>query len=238
MIENVKENLKKIDKKLAAVFLCFSLMFITSVSFADAKPYMKSDNSFISITGNVASVVSAKGRGFTLDFGDGLIAVEVDDFDLDDDSAGILPGERVTVYGRIDDDLFEMRSIEASSVYVHDRSTYYFASSLDEDGSAYIYSYFPDHPKDGSWVSVAGTVKDVDSDGKQFVVDTGIRKIDVETHALAYNPLDKVGFQKIKKGDLVSVTGILDENFMSKDDIVADSVITVTVNKDKIEKKG
>lgn len=224
-------NFEFTKSSLIAFVMFLAVAFFTTNLQADEKPYKKSDGSYISITGDVASTVSAKGVGFTLDYGDGIIAVEADDFDMDDDSAGILPGERVTVYGRIDDDLFEIRSIEAGTIYVHDRNSYYFASSADEELSTLTYSYFPEHPKDGSWVSVDGVVKNVDSKGKEFEIKAGSKEFKIETHALGYNPLDNIGLQQIQKGDRVSVTGILDTDFLNEDDIVANSVITVNKNK-------
>ncbi len=61
---------------------------------------------------------------FRLDYGEGLIAVEMDDWDWYDEANPIKPGDRVNVYGRIDADLHQKRTIEADSVCVFDRNTY------------------------------------------------------------------------------------------------------------------
>ncbi len=42
----------------------------------------------------------------------------MDDWDDDADAYALLEGDEVTVSGRIDDNLYEIRTIEASRVYV------------------------------------------------------------------------------------------------------------------------
>ena len=39
----------------------------------------------------------------------------------------------MTVYGRVDDDLYETTTIEASSIYDQDLGTYFYASAADEE---------------------------------------------------------------------------------------------------------
>lgn len=209
------------------VACAFVIFFFAGNAFAAPKPYEKPDRSYITITGDVASPTITKGAGFTLDYGEGLIEVEVDDLDFDDDSQGVLAGERVTVYGRIDADLFETRSIEAGSVHVHNRNMYYFANSADEEWERYAYSPPLSYPVDGTWLTVSGIVQSVDVDGKEFEIDTGLRELQVNTQKLGYNPLDRLGIQRIRKGDQVSVTGRLDKNFFDEDDIIATSVVTL-----------
>lgn len=218
-------------KQLYGVVLVSALLLCTfSSQCLAANPYKKANQSYISITGTVASIASVKGKGFTLDYGDGVIAVEADDWDYDDDSAGLYPGERVTVRGLIDDDLFETRSIEANSVYAHGRNTYYYASSADEEDIVYN-TYPPYFPSEGSWVTVTGEVESVDSDDKTFELSTTFNQFEVQVDELSYNPLDKIGLQQLKPGDRVSVTGTLDKDFFDQDDIHASSIVTLSNGK-------
>ena len=66
------------------------------------------DDSWISISG---TVVTPQADSFKLDFGNGLVTVEVDDFDRTGEGVLLRDGDRVTVFGRIDDDLFEKTKI-------------------------------------------------------------------------------------------------------------------------------
>ena len=49
---------------------------------------------------------------FVLDYGSGTILVEMDDWDSYGDAYGLMDGDRVTVFGRIDDDFFEVAKVE------------------------------------------------------------------------------------------------------------------------------
>lgn len=188
-------------------------------------PYAQPDNSWISISG---TVVDPKADRFTLDYGEGLITVEMDDWDSYGEAYGLLDGDKVTVYGRIDDDLFERATIEAGSVYVENLNTYFYASSADEEDLYSPYFWSVETPLVLSEATIRGTVTSVDPIEREFTVDTGLQKIEVDTSHLGYDPLDAVGFQKIETGDRVSVTGGFDLNFIEGRQFEADSVVTLS----------
>ena len=71
-------------------------------------PYELANNTWISLSGTVHAVSPDT---FELDYGEGNITVEMDDGDRDADAYKLLHGDKVTVNGLIDDDLFEMRTI-------------------------------------------------------------------------------------------------------------------------------
>lgn len=195
-------------------------------------PYAKVDESWISLTGDV---VDSSFEQFRLDYGEGLITVEMDDWDWYDEADHILPGDRVTVYGRIDDGLYERRTIEADSVYVFDRNTFYYASDADEEDLAFFSSVVI---PDGAWMSVNGTVKKIS--GREFVLDTGSGTVRIDTILMPYNPLDDVGLQQVSTGDRVLVTGHLDIDFFEKREIQADTIVTLArdAKKKKSQKSG
>lgn len=214
-------------KFIMAVFMCLGTV---SLSYA-ANPYAKPDSSWIGINGTVAS---ASDDAFLLDYGEGLITVEMDDWDWYDEGKGILAGDQVSVYGKIDKDLYEARTIEASSVYVKGLNTYFFANPADEEIDATIGMYnFTLPAEDGSRVNVSGMVKDIN--GREFTLDTGPGKIKVDTKGMKYNPLDSNGYQKLHKGDVVTVGGYLDLDFFEKREIQATSVVTLSRDNRKNE---
>ena len=185
-------------------------------------PYLKPDGSSISISGTAVNTVLW--QAFTLDYGEGTILVEMDDWDTDDDSMGIPEGSKVTVYGKIDDSLYETTTIEASSVYVENLGTYFYASSADDEGDVSEYWATPAPIIVGQTV-VRGTVTDVND--REFTIDTGTRALTVDTGTMPYNPLDDVGYQKIEEGDYVSVSGNMDYSFWEGRELLADSVVTL-----------
>lgn len=186
-------------------------------------PYEQPDDTYISLSGTVTSSTPSS---FVLDYGEGLVTVEMDDWDWYGDAYGILPEDEVTVYGYVDDDLFETTSIEASSVWVEDLNTYFYASGADEEGVGEIKPY----PYMGTvWYdydyTVTGTVTSVQEDIREFTIDTGTREVSVDTWQLGYNPIDDEGFLQIEEGDRVTVYGDLDLDAFDEREISAEALV-------------
>ncbi|MFO7767068.1 MAG: hypothetical protein R6V33_11605, partial [Pelovirga sp.] len=179
-------------------------------------PYLQPDNTWITISGEVESVSA---DAFTLDFGEGVITVEMDDGDRDADGYKLLPGDKVTVSGMIDDDFYEQTTIEASSVYVENLGTTFYASAVDEEGIGETFIT----PVVKSKLTVRGTVTAVSGD--DFVINNGLRSVRVDISELPYNPLDDEGYLKIEVGDFVRATGTMDQEFFEGRQLMADTVV-------------
>ena len=199
---------------IPALMLCAAAAWAQQVN-----PYAKADNSWIAISGTVKS---AGPDSFVLDYGKGAVTVEMDDWDWYAEGYKLLKGDKVRVYGSIDDDLFETAKIEASSVYVQNLGTYFYASSADEEDT-----YVPHGVGlDPLSTAVTGTVTSIQ--GRTFTIDTGARQLTVDTTGMPYNPLDDEGYQKIRKGSRVSVSGRLEDTLFSKRQLDATSVLTLS----------
>jgi len=188
---------------------------------SEKSPYLRADDTWISISGEVTSVSP---DSFMLDYGKASILGEMDDGDRDADGYKLMDGDRVTVNGMIDDDFFESTRIEASSVYVEKLGTTFYASAVEEE-DRYYWVTTPT-PIVLSQTVVQGTVTEVNDD--EFVVDTGLRRIEVEIEDMPYNRLDDEGYQKIGKGDLVRATGHIDDDFFEGRVLEADNVVKLT----------
>ncbi|WP_462320985.1 hypothetical protein [Halochromatium sp.] len=207
-------------KMMASSALALALTGATAVWAED--PMTEPDDSWISVSGTVESVTN---DAFVLDYGEGVMTVEMDDGDRDADGYKLVSGDKVTVNGRIDDNLFEARTLEASSVYVENIDTYFYASAVDEEDIDNVIVTVST-PVVISATTVQGTVTEVSAE--EFVVDTGLRQVRVEVEEMAYNPLDDQGYQKIEVGDRVSVTGQIDDDLFEGRELVADSVVTLS----------
>lgn len=196
-------------------------LLLSGFGLADENPYTMADNAWISISGSVESV---RPGNFTLDYGDGQVIVEMDDGDRDADAYKLMEGDEVRVSGRIDDDFFETTKIEASSVFVKNVSTTFFASSVDEETSEGLAaSVGADYD---SPAVIHGTVTEV-RDG-EFVIDAGLAAdLRVSVDELADNPLDEEGYQQIHTGDRVRVTGEIDSRLIEDRELVATSVVNL-----------
>lgn len=181
-------------------------------------PYARPNNSWIGISGMVKSVERDR---FVLDYGDGSITVEMDDGDRDGDAYALVPGDKVTVTGKVDADLFEKTTIEAANVYVEKLGTTFYASEIDEEDL----SVAAVQPVVISKTVVQGTVTDVRSD--EFVIDTGSRRLTIGVGKMPYNPLDDEGYQRIEPGDFVSVVGNMDRDVLADRRLVASAVTEI-----------
>jgi hypothetical protein len=201
-------------------FTSLAMVSIIAVAIAGslsaADPSERKDGSWITVSG---TAVSPSADAFTLDYGQGTIRVEMDDWQ----GYRINDGNRVTVSGRIDDDFFETKSINASYVYDQNYSSYFYADATYESNYFWNASNKPIVLGEST---LYGTVSSVDPDDRSFVLDTDKRKVTVTTNSMYYNPLDKVGYQRIEVGDRVTVGGQMKDGFFSDRKLEADSVIT------------
>lgn len=186
-------------------------------------PYEMADDTWISLSGEVEEVSADE---FLLDYGGGMVTVEMDDGDRDADGYKLVRGDDVTVTGVIDDDFFEATTIEAGSVYVEKLGTYFYASTADEE-DRYITIY---GPTVNATAVVQGTVTEVRD--HEFVVDTNVRSVTVDVSEMLYNPLDDTGYQQIEAGDMVSASGGVDYDFFEGREIMAQTVTTLVKNFD------
>lgn len=216
-------TIRQFQSKLGS-FL-YSLIVLGALTGATAHadsqdPYSKPDDSWITISGTVDSVMR---DSFKLDYGDGLVTVEMDDGDRDADAYKLLPGDEVTVSGIVDDDFFEATTIEASSVYVADLNTTFYSSSFDDElveGPAY---YWYPIPEIVDSATVRGTVTAVSNE--TFILASGDRRLIVNVDDMPYNPLDDEGYQRIGVGDKVTVRGEVRGDLFQTRQIMADSVV-------------
>ncbi|PPK51649.1 NirD/YgiW/YdeI family stress tolerance protein [Marinobacter persicus] len=196
-----------------------TLALAPAAALAEESPYLAADGSWITLSGKVTSTTA---DSFKLDYGEGLVTVEMDDWDWFEESGEVLPGDEVTVYGEVDDDTFESAKIEANSVYVDNLGTYFYASDADEE-SVNDLDIAP--TIDLGQIVLTGTVTGVD--GSEFTIDSGDQKMTVDTASMPYDPMDDEGYQKIEKGDQVTVTGDMETDTLEAAELMADSVVTL-----------
>lgn len=193
---------------------------------AQENVYSKPDDSWVELSGRIVSVAP---NSFQFDYGEGLITVEMDDWDWYDEDSRLDHGDYVTVAGTIDDGLFEASRMEAESIYSQDRSTHYANPEGEEKAGNPFRSpstvLVPGTAPTGSFVRLTGVVKAVD--GRSFTLATGSKELTVDTSDMTYNPMDDVGHQQVKKGDRVEVSGELTKAFVEKRKLVADLVVSL-----------
>lgn len=176
---------------------------------------------WLSVSGTVERVA---GEMFVLDYGPGTIPVEMDDYDWYNENA-IAVGDKVTVTGRMDDDFFQTRRIEASTVYVDSLHTLFYASAADEEDVTVPVIDIAVLRSGG--IALTGTVQSIAGD--EMTVDTGAFDYKVDTGSLGYDPFDADGAQHIAIGERVSVTGRVDDaDLFERREIDATSLIELS----------
>ncbi len=168
-----------------------------TASAQQANPYTRPDGSWITIGGTVHDLMP---NAFTLNYGRGVIRVEMDQAARKADTDMLEEGDTVDVTGRVDDDFLRLETIQAGSVYDARLDKYFYASSLDEDDRASAEVRLP-HPMTTEF---RGMVTQIGDD--EFTIDRGPRKVTVRVDQMESSPLDDTGRQKLAVGDYVSVT--------------------------------
>jgi len=139
------------------------------------------------------------------------------------------PGDEVTVTGRLDRDRQASRRLEAASVFVRNRGTYYRASGADEEdlrsggGSLRGLSF-------GS-VEARGHVVSVGLG--EFMLASAHGDIRVDVSRLGDNLRDDQGAQRIGVGDRVFVWGDFDPGPMEAPQIRAEGLVTILPDRTK-----
>ncbi|RUO63124.1 hypothetical protein [Pseudidiomarina insulisalsae] len=212
---------------LRTTLLASSIIFALSGAAQAQDVKSMPDETWVSMSGEVASTTPTS---FILDYGKGLITVEIGSwrwFQLE--GHALLPGDDVTVYGEIDDDFAERATLDATSVYVDSLDSYFYAGTIDE-ASDEIKADFDVLAMDTlSPVDVNGTVTEVREAEREFVIDSGMQAVTVDTSDMSANLLDDEGFQQIEVGDYVSVAGEWSSEIVGSLEIKADRIVSAEV---------
>lgn len=210
-----------LKRTLSLITATLPLMF-AGHALAESNPYAQGDDTWVTLSG---TAVDTQKDGFTLDYGAGLVQVEMDARFSTRDAQVVNEDNKVTVYGRIDDDLFEKATIEADSVFVENSRTYFHPVPADEE-AVERFDMSPLIPVQEGDISVSGTISSID--GRTFTITaTGGRGVTVDTSELHYNPLDRRGQQQLNVGDYVTVHGRMDERTLAQREFTAKHIIAL-----------
>ena len=178
------------------------------------------DRSWINLSG---TVVSTTPNSFVLDYGPNTINVEMDDWDWYQEGRALKPGERVVVTGRVDQDLWENKKIEASSVYVRNLNTYFYANGQDEEDLATSTVYVAAVP---AFADSTGYITAIE--GQEFTLGSAGGAIRVDTSQLPANARPQ-----LKVGDRVYVWGDLDIDISERDELMAKGIVVLAKDRTK-----
>ncbi len=212
---------------VAALVSAVGLSLTVASPMAMSKESMK-DDSWVTLSGTITKV-DDEGEEFTLDYGSGSIRVEVEDWSWGDRPDRIRQGDRVTVNGRVDDDLFQSKEIDAESVYDEGRGAFYYRSDFgNAKGPRVSYSGAPDQLEDDYWITLTGTVSEIDN--PVFYVHAGGKKIRIDTSHMRKSPLRKEAERPLEVGDRVQISGVYDDGFFKRGELDAGTIVRFEAN--------
>jgi uncharacterized protein YdeI (BOF family) len=186
-------------KQASTVVLAVAAMLGAGASSALAQAGPGAAGDWVALSGTVVAV-DRDGEEFRVGHGDLEIEVEMDDWSVHGTQA-VAVGDVVTVIGRSDDDLFEDRSLEATSVYVARLQDYAYRDPRHPDPyAAGEGGPVADPGAGGDWLRVTGTLAAV-GEG-ELSLTTGGTTVRVDVRGSAGQP--------VGAGDRVVVTGMLD----------------------------
>lgn len=183
----------------------------------EVSPWDKDDGQWITIAGKVTE---AGVNTFKLDYGEGAIIIEIDDYDRELEGFNIKNDDKVIVTGRIDADKDQKRSIEAASVYVSNIKKSFFASADDEEE---VITKLRQASANGTGLALTGAI--VFTAEKLMTIDNGVQIFDVSTELLPEDAFDKEGELQLKVGDKVTAYGTITDGFVDARKFVATKVI-------------
>ena len=224
-------EIRKGDKKMKKTLFMYFIVIITlfgALPIASATDAKKIKETLIGVSG---TVTDPKANQFMLDYGKGKFTVEMDGWKWYTQNYSKMAGDKVTVYGILLETFLDGKTIDATSVYDEKMGKYFFGRSRDEaknykDSGSPIFDYWGKGKVIGvGYITVQGTV--TSAKGRVFTIDTGKKKLTINTSSMPYDPLDKKGYQAIRKGDYLSVTGTMSEAFMDKGELVADHIVVL-----------
>ena len=179
------------------------------------------DQSPVVLTGTIGEI---RDDEFDLNYGaNSAITVELDRFNWTDNATDFLTtGQKVTIEGYIDDDLFEGREIEAYNMHIHQNATYYLTDTNNATPSDYAVNGVS--LEDGAYITVTGTVTEVHA-AKFSIITSAGDKFSVDAKDLDPPLRLTNGTYFVAPGDHVNIRGNFDMRYYQNKTVFADRVI-------------
>ena len=190
------------------IFVILSLIIFGSCSSNNINKnldeYQEATNGeYLTLNGKITDVGP---NSFSMSIDNEKILVEMDDFDYFKEGYQLKKGDKVMVFGMVDKDYLERRSLEASTVYVKNLKTHFFANSIDEE-DYYTYTTYYISPQNSMNVLLRGRVLSISDD--TITLSTGVDDIKVSTERMYFNPANNKNYIDLQENDYVEISGMI-----------------------------
>lgn len=217
-----ENNMKKAHYPILATAFAIASTTAHSAYAAGTTPVTHRNDAYVTLSGTVGAITDDD--EFTLNYGGGQIEVDTNDawpnlFNSDANNAArvINKGDHVVVSGKIDNDWFGERELDAYSLrHQRGKEVFNYENSKRITGMPNISKWDFDQ-KDR--ISVTGTITQVMNDSRYQMRYGNSGNIEIDTTGITGGK-----DQHFKVGDRVMVTGKLDDTFFGKREITVDTI--------------
>lgn len=208
-----------IKRAMLPAALAGLMLSASATAYADNAATALQNNAFVTLSGTVGEIRDAD--EFELKYATGTIMVDTNDAWpnlFKQDAIGILkPGDRITVSGRVDENFFTKKEIDATAI--SHRGQTYTRGKYD----AAAYGYWPFY----GWnnrdyddnVTLTGRVNKIIGDD-EFEMSYGEGFVRVETKGVNFPDADR-----LRVGDQVTVSGEMDHKWFGKRELDAEYIV-------------
>ncbi len=159
---------------------------------------------WISLAGKVRS---ASADHLSLSYGPDAVRVELEEIESWPEDE-VKAGDRVTVSGRVDNDFYEGKTVNAAAVHVASLDRTFHGAS--EDQRTYHDFLASQFAEDGDWVTLSGRIGKFLENG--LTLETGIVDVNVDTDQIDEPINDDKGDVRLALNDRVLVTGRVEKS--------------------------
>ena len=206
------------NTKITSILTSTALTLLSTGSLLATSPYTLPNNSWVELEGRVTAVDS---RSFFVDYGEGEIRVELDDYDWFEEAYNVLENDRVKVRGKIDADPNEERSIEAETVLLKDHGVTLKANADDEEDLTV--NFVPPLPTKSSDKELKGTVESFQNGLMIVKTAKDTYRVDLKDSSLRSTAGKAISYN-LHTGDFVSVVGKDHNKLFGADEFDASTV--------------
>ena len=199
-----------------AALLIAIAFFASPLQAEQTSPYQLQNGADIKLTGEVTK---AGAHSFKLNYGKGSILIEVDDYDSYEEGYNVEVGDQVVVWGKVDADHGEERTIEAGEVYIPSVDLRIEVCSDDEEDPRD--RAIAQRLSNGTKVELQGVIKNIKSEVCTIQCSKGNLEIRLSS-------LGKHQRKNLLLGQAIKVSGVYKNRLLRNDMIVAHNVVTTT----------
>ncbi|NWG46829.1 MAG: hypothetical protein HXY25_09825 [Alphaproteobacteria bacterium] len=207
---------------LAGLPLLLALLFPHAANGQD--PWRQPDESWIRLAGTLER---ADADAFRLDYGRGSIRVDTDELRGWDEAVASAQGERALVFGRIDDDVLDLRRLVASRIVLPDLGVQFLADTRADEPPGPPYDSLAVLPLEEGRVQLTGVITRMDTEADTFLLDAGPTQVEVQAEEVNHDPFGGSAFRFFEVGDIVTVAGELTRSWFDEPELIADSIVIV-----------